>query len=328
MIEEIFSTDELVDNLRIIHNHNSKKEVYELIKISNIDGDIVVMPFSRRTMYDLYTLIDKKLRSSFNNILNDDLIKNRQYTEFKMHDHLLDKLLEVDIDTEKTFFDKTRDTLLDSFTFNRELIEEFEIDKIKSLIIDTIDEESGMLDNYYIGKYLSTYEDVSFDFDKILIDAINEYTENVSKQTKAHYPIINDYGTAQEYFYKISSRTMENHIGADKTIGRIYYRYILNDELKKYVEDECMRMTRRNAINHIILLFIEIIGSILIVPHMTNGMIIFLLLINLISIYSKTKVSKMITRKCDYLIKYENRVLLLLSALEHKNISNWYKINR
>lgn len=329
MIEEIFSTDELVDNLRIIHNHNSKKETYELIKLSNADGDIITLPFSRRTMYDLYTLIDKYLQSTFNNTLNNDLLKNRKYEEFKMHDTTIDKISEVDIETEKDIFDKTRDWLLDSFTFNREIIEEFEINKIKSLIIDTIDEETGMLDNYYIGKYISTYEDTSIDFDKILIDSINEYSNNVSKQTKAHYPIINDYGTAQEYFYKVSSRTMDSYIeGSDKTIGRLYYRYLLNNDMKKYIEEECSRITRRSALIHTILLFTEIIGSFILVPHITNGMIIFLLLINLIGICSKIRASKLITKKCDYLINYENKVLALLSALEHKNISNWYKINK
>ena len=323
MLEEIFSTGDLVDNLRIIYKSKSSKETYELIKISNEYGEEVMMPLSKRTLYDLYILIDKQLKRVFESELDKDYEKRQKFTEMKLHDKFIEKLIELNLKKTKNEFDKLRSAIQDGFLFNRKLMEEFEVHKIKNLIEDTIGEEIGLLDNYYIGNYLSMYHDVDIDFESILINSINTYTELVSEQTKAHYPKISDYGTAQDYFYKVRSRTFSDQPKDKCSLGRLYYRDILNKNMLKFVKENCKKMIHRGVLIQVCAITVSILMTIF-EPQIIPLIVGFVSCITTINILFKVRESSVISRRFKENISYEETALELLATTENSNIKRWY----
>lgn len=322
MLEAIFTVDELVDNLRIVYQYRSEKEKYELMKITNEDGDEAVVPFSQKTLYDLYRILGKKLRTAFDDVIDRDNDKKQKFREMKLHDNFINDIVDIFAETSKSRINKIREAFRDGFLINRTLMEEFRMHKLEEIVNDTIAEETGLLDNYYIGSYLELYHDVDIDFETLLINTINTYTKYVSDQTKAHYPRIVDFGTAYEYFYKVRVRTLSED-NANK--GRLYYRTISNSKMIEYVKTKCTKIIRRSALTMIAFLFTALM-LLLPFPNTSAYVVGFIFILSginvVVNIYRATAIIDSFRRN----ISHEDNSLDRLAKIEHENIGKWYHI--
>lgn len=324
MLEEIFTVDEMVDNLRIVYKNRSEKETFELIKIANENGDEVVVPFSKRTVYDMYMIIGKKLRTAFDDAIEKDSDKKRKFIEMKSHDNFISEIVATNINSTKSNISKIKEAFRDGFLINRTLMEEFKVHKITSIVNDTIKEETGLLDNYHIGNYLQLYHDVDIDFETILINSVNTYTKHVSDQTKAHYPKINDYGTAYEYFYKVRARTLLTD--DDKEMGRLYYRNLFNDSMIEYATGKCKKMVRKGILTMLsICTLVAILLSRFPKIRISLAIFGFVASVTLLDVIIKARQSAVILERFKKNIVYENDTLSRLVKTEQSNINRWYQ---
>lgn len=333
MLSDIFSLDELLGNLRIIHKAKSSKEKYELIMISNADGDTVMMPSANRSLYDLYILIDKHLKIAFNKALDDDLTKYRKFIDLKAHDHYIEDTIKK---IAKKFGKNQNKKVKKVKSFMRNiistsdnvLIKEFNDFKLRHILENLIAEEEGLMDNYYISKYLKAYHDINIDFHQILIDSINEYAENVSVDDDGHYPMVEDYGTAQDYFYKIKNRSgsdeyLKGREGENIMLGRLYYREWLNNGLIKFIK-KSYRSKREFVDLFAVIFWITFVILIWIVHGITSGIfigvsIVLILFLLYTMVFRKMRMIKQLKTS----FKYENEVLCELTYNEHISIFEW-----
>lgn len=324
MLEEIFTVDEMVDNLRVVYKNKSEKESFELIKITNGDGNEAVVPFSKKSLYDMYMIIGKKLRTAFDDAIEKDIGKKQKFREMKAHDKLIDEIVSENMENSKSNISKIKEAFRDGFLINRTLMEEFRVHKLTNITNDTIREETGLLDNYNIGKYLELYHDVDIDFESLLISAVNTYTKYVSDQTKAHYPKITDYGTAYEYFYKMRIRTLTDDDA--KELGRLYYRKLFNDNMLEYATNKCKKMVRKSIFTMIT--SILIMGIVMLpVPYIRTTLAIlgFVISVTGIDVIVKLRQSSVILERLKTSISHEDQTLEKLVKLEQSNINKWYQ---
>lgn len=324
MLEEIFTVDEMVDNLRIVYRTRSKKETFELMKISNEEGDEVVVPFSKKTAYDMYVIIGKNLRVAFDDAIEKDNEKKQKFREMKLHDSFISEIVATNLENAESNISKLKEAFRDGFLINRTLMEEFKVHKITSIVNDTIKEEGGLLDNYHIGNYLQLYHDVDIDFESILINSVNVYTKHVSDQTKAHYPKINDYGTAYEYFYKVRARTFLTE--ADNKRGRLYYRNLFNDSMIVYATNKCKKLVRKSVLTMIVICALSLI-LLSSLRHIRLGIALFGFVFSVtgLDVIIKKRQATITLERFKKNISYENDTLDKLVKAEQTNINRWYQ---
>lgn len=325
MLESLFTTDELVDSLRIIYKetmkHNSDDDI-EMMQIMSSDGEILVLPVSPRTLYLLYSIIDKVLTIEFNKYIASSLDAQVRFNKLKTYDKFLSKCVSDTMNEmkNKRRFLNLRKTINDGLILNRDLMNEFESHKLKKMIMSIIDEEEGLVDVYHIANYINTYKDFNMDLDNVLVVSVNEYLSKASAESGNKFEKIADYGTAQEYFFKIQHWTL-SRFNDGKT--RMYYRNILNNGLRNFVKSRCKRMINLIIIKEIIY---SIIGSLfcIINKDFLTSTIIILVLSFLYSIFRVFRIH--IVYKCfEDGVDKENDILELLALAEEASISSWYK---
>ena len=240
MLEDFFSAEELISNIRIIQKTKMKQnEKYELVSISNHHNEQLILPVSDGSLYHLYSIIGRNLNKVFKEELDKDLLKKQKYIELVNLDDFMDTKIRNIIESNSKNTNKIKKKFIKLFSSNKAIKKEFNEFKIKNIIENLIKEEEGLMDTIFIKTYLNYYDDIVIDEDKILIDSVNEYIKIISNDTNGHYPEITDYGTAQEYFNKAFNRSsFDECVDEDplSAIGRLYYRKKLNDELLSYVE--------------------------------------------------------------------------------------------
>lgn len=329
MLKEIFLTDELVDNLRVIHKAKvSSKETFELIKINNDKDEVVMMPLSKRTLYDLYSLVGKNLKREFNKKLDEDLSKYRKYAELKDHDQYIEKRLDRILKnaSDKKKVGVVRQYIQNLFPSNKVLTKEFNKYKLRFLMRNLFAEEQGLLDIHYIRSYLQNYSDIDIDFEKILIDSINDYTEMVSRKDGSHYPKITDNGTAQDYFTSIIYRSESyNHTSDGTPKGRIYYREMLNNDLIEFVKTSYTNTGWTTCLLYISAWFGIVLGEWCFNEISLFTCVYLMIVMMVLTICPLVSRRYRIIKRLKTAFQYENEILESISIEEHQTIVKWFQ---
>ena len=323
MLKEIFLTDELVDNLRIIHKAKmSKKETFELIKINNDHDEVVMMPLSSKTLYDMYVLIGGNLKKEFNKKINEDLSKYVKYVEFKEHDDVIGERVNNMMNYGMTKTGIINKYVQKLFPSKNALEREFDEHKLEFLLKSLLSEEENLLDVHYIGNYLRKYDNVDIDFDKILIDSINDYIRIVATKDGGHYPEIADIGTAQDYFTSIVYRSNSDV----NQMGRLSYRKSMDKDLISFANDTYKSTKDIVSILCMVFWFGVMFGEWCFGEISLYTFIYFMVALLIVSIIPFATRRKRIIKKIKNAVTNEQDLLEPITSEEHSFILNWYII--
>lgn len=258
MLENILSSYSLADSLRLIYNDSVKNNynVYETIPITDETGYNIMLPVSKDSMYDMYIIIGRRIHDEFSKLLSDNRELADTFLNFKSlnntFNNLTDNLYNYE-STDNTVSNKIL-KVLKKLWVRDELVEDFRKYKISEIVKDILDNEEGLLDTYYINEFIyDINNDISLDTEKILIDSVNDYINKVTEITDRLYKRINDYGTAQEYLYKIRFKAM----GRDNHISRLYHKKNINEGVNDFISNEFKKSFLKSSLCLLILILLN-----------------------------------------------------------------------
>lgn len=340
MLEILFSSHDLLNTLHLIYKDSvkHKKQNYELLTIEDADGYTIKLPYSDRSLYNLYVIISRNIKTEFYRLIANDKETLEKFEYLKSHTSTLTDTMEEILKSEKdSFITKNKVFIfIRSLLTNEKLIEQYHDYKLKNMMDNIIGEEEGLLDTYYIYLLLSDFtNEVDIDMMDILVKSVNSYNIIVSYQTKSKYPIINDFGTAQIYLNKIAMKTYRSTtvrnskskcthpVIMSRFPNRLYNKFIQDLSLKAYIKKQFRVLNGR--------IFFEL-GIFGLIPTIIlslvfsfNPLLLWLVPYGLIILYRIIR-KNVLMKRLDQMMKIENCILKPLSDTERFFINNQYKI--
>lgn len=340
MLEILFSSHELLNVLHLIYKDSvkHKKQKYELITLEDADGYDIKLPYSDRSLYDLYVIISRNIKTEFYRLIANDKETLERFDYLKSHTTTLSNTMEEILKSEKdSFITKNKAFIfLRNLLTNEKLIEQYQDYKLKNMMDNIIGEEEGLLDTYYIYLFLSDFtNEVDIDMMNILIKSVNSYNIIVSYQTKSKYPIIEDFGTAQVYLNKIAMKTHNTGVRKNSKVeysqsmimtrfpNRLYNKFMQDIDLITYLRKQFRILNGRIFAELLILGLIPTI--ILSVVFSFNPLLLWLIPYGLIITYRLMR-KTVLMKRLNQMIQIENKILKPLSDTERLFINNQYKI--
>lgn len=340
MLEILFSSHELLNVLHLIYKDSvkHKKQEYNLISINDADGYTIKLPYSDKSLYDLYVIISRNVKTEFYRLIANDKETLEKFEYLKNHTSTLSDTMEEILKSEKdSFITKNKVFIfLRSLFTNEKLIEQYQDYKLKNMMDNIINEEEGLLDTYYIYLFLSDFtNEVDIDMMDILVKSVNSYNIIVSYQTKSKYPIIEDFGTAQIYLNNIATKTYNTGVFKNSKVrynqspfmtrfpNRLYNKFIQDMDLITYLRKQ-FRVLNGRIFSELFILGI-IPTVILSLVFSFNPLLLWLIPYGLLISYRIIR-KAILMKRLNRMIQIENRILKPLSGTERFFINNQYKI--
>lgn len=340
MLEILFSSHDLLNKLHLIYRDSEKhkKQNYSLLTIDDADGYGIKLPYSSMSLYDLYVIIGRNVKTDFYKLIANDKEMLGKFEYLKEHTSTLSTTMEEIMKSERdTFISKNRFFIfLRNIFLNEQLIDQYHDFKLKSMLDRVIHDEEGIMDTYYIYLFLSDMSnDIGIDMMNILVRSVNSYTCIVSYQTKSNYPIIEDYGTAQLYLNRVASNAYteaslksskqryHEHTTMTRFPNRLYKKGTDDISLKKYIRKQFKILNGRICLELGILGFLPTI--ILILVYSFNPLLLWIIPYGLILSYRLIR-KQILMKRLDTMMKIENRILKPLCDTERQFINSQYKL--